>query len=812
MNLKRDWNALRRVGRKFFKSRGFRARFHYTKDYEKEPLDAKAIFFESYSASSFSGNVWYIFCEIAKDPAFEKWAKYVACTQSSREQIVEQLAFHGYGPQDYTLVEVHSREYCRVLATSKYLINNSTLPSYFIKRPEQIYFNTWHGTPLKTLGRAIRSAPQEIGNTQRNFFMADYLLYPSEFMFEAMRRDYMLDNMYKGQYALNGYPRNHIFYDIEHQQKIRADLELEDKQVLMYMPTWRGTTDRKNVRGQQMAIQYFLYEINRKLNDDQICYVNIHNFVRNRISFDEYKHIRPFPPEYETYEFLSIGDCLITDYSSVFFDFANTRRKIILFAYDKEEYFEERGVYLPFESLPFPIVETIPALMREINNPEVTDYTSFVETYCPWDYQNTALWIKQQLFDHQPTLNLLPGTSFANGKKNVLIFAGTLAQNGLTTSLRGLLSHIDPDSANYYVLFYRSKVKKYIYVIHEFPPKINYISIQGAKDLTISEAFAQAFYFRLDWTSPWILRKVRHVYEREERRLFAENQFADVIHFTGYEKHMAMLFGGMKHSRRIMYVHNDMRKEKSVRSNYHVPSIFSAYRNFDAIAGVRESIKPELLELLPDLNPDKIHTVHNVNNIEHIQAAAKEPLTFDEITFSTHTVEQVNEMLADKKLMKFVNVARFSPEKGLGRLIETFERFEKSHPDCVLIVIGGHGAEFNQILQYCEDHQLDKVVLIRSLSNPFPIVAQSDVFILSSFYEGLPMSIMEALILGKPVICTDITGPREFLQQGYGQLVSNDEQGLYEGMEMAYNHELHLKPFDAEAFNEQALAEFYDIL
>jgi len=53
---------------------------------------------------------------------------------------------------------------------------------------------------------------------------------------------------------------------------------------------------------------------------------------------------------------------------------------------------------------------------------------------------------------------------------------------------------------------------------------------------------------------------------------------------------------------------------------------------------------------------------------------------------------------------------------------------------------------------------------------------------LSSSYEGLPMSIMEALILHKPVVSTSITGPKEFLEQGYGYLVDDSEEGLYEGM------------------------------
>lgn len=804
------WKVLRKNTRKFIRNRSFRAKFNYTRGWEKHPVDPKSILFESYTATSFSGNCFYIYESICQDPRLKDYKKYITCKKKNREEMDRFLKAHGF--TDYILVEEHSHEFCRALATAKYLFNNSTFPSYFIKRPEQVYFNSWHGTPLKTLGRSIKSAPHEIGNTQRNFFMADYLLYPNEFTFSHMREDYMLDQLFPGQYALNGYPRNHVFYEIDRQKKIREALELEGMQVIAYMPTWRGTTDKKNVRTQELAVLYYLNELDRKLRDDQVLYVNLHNFVRDRIELDEYKHIRFFPEEYETYEFLSVADCLITDYSSVFFDFANTRRKIILFAYDQEEYFEERGTYLSFSELPFPIVETIPQLLREINDPQVRDYTSFIETFCPWDYQNNAEFIRNSLFFQDPSLNLISGRSFSNGKKNILIFGGALTQNGLTTSLRGLLNHLDPEKANYYVLFYRSKAKKYTYVISGFPKEINYISIQGPKNMTFTEAICQVLYYRFHMDNDFIRRHMESLYLREEKRLFYDNHFDVLIHFTGYERNVAYLFDVMKGSKRVIYVHNDMRKEKSTKGNFHIPTIFRAYRDFEGIAAVRESMKPELMELLPDLDPEKIHTVHNVNNIEHIKTNAALPLTFDEVTFSTHPVEELNRILEDPKIFKFVDIARYSPEKGIGRLVAAFEDFHRDHSDSVLIVIGGHGSEFDSILQYVEDHQLSSVVLIKFLSNPFPVLARCDCFILSSLYEGLPMSIMEALILGKPVVSTNITGPREFLEQGYGELVDDSQQGLYEGMIKAYNHELQLKPFDAEAFNDQALEEFYEVI
>ena len=68
---------------------------------------------------------------------------------------------------------------------------------------------------------------------------------------------------------------------------------------------------------------------------------------------DAYQHILPFPTEVSNYEFLNCADALITDYSSVFFDFSLTKKPIILFMYDYDTYLADRGLYMDVRSLPF---------------------------------------------------------------------------------------------------------------------------------------------------------------------------------------------------------------------------------------------------------------------------------------------------------------------------------------------------------------------------------------------------------------------------------------------------------------------------
>lgn len=811
MKIKSTYKVIKRNIINFFKQPSFRSRFYFAKHFGKINIDEKCIFFESYSGNNFSGNVFYIYKEIIQNKFFDDYKKFIGVQKKNRNDV--EFFLKSQNIQDYILVDVNSKKYCQALLSSQYLFNNSTLPFYYIKNPHQILVNTWHGTPLKTLGKKVNGSAHEIGNTQRNYLMCDYLMLPNEFTLKHLREDFMLDNMYKGKYILDGYPRNYNFYKYENIQFLKKKLGLEEKEIICYMPTWRGAIDDKDNERQVNELRSYLKYIDKTLNSKKIMFINLHNFVKNQINLSEYKYIKAFPKSVETYEFLSISDCLVTDYSSVFFDYANLNKKIVLFAYDKDEYLASRGLYFPMEELPFSIVYTVEELAAEFNDLNTSiDYSDFINKFCPYDYRNSAKDIVDiVMFNHTSEVKIIDANDFCNSKPNVLIYAGSLAKNGLTTSLKGLINHINLDDYNYTLLFYRGAVRRHNQEINAFPNKIKYIPIQGKRDITIQESFAQLLYYRFNCKFDWIYNCLKSMYEREIKRIFPSLCFDYVIHFTGYEKQIVHLFNNIDHAKKIIYVHSNMKKEMETRSNYHIPSLFKAYHDYDLIAGVREGIDDELVELLPSLNKDKIKIVHNVNNIDVIINNANKPVSFEEDTESTHTLNEIEEILSIEGAIRFINIARFSPEKGLLQLIKAFEKFYSQHEQSYLFIVGGHGTEYEEILDYVLTRNLRHIIVIKSMSNPFSILKKCDYFILSSLYEGLPMSIMEALILDKPVICTNIDGPRKFLEQGYGYIVDNSVAGLVKGMKDAFDGEIKLKKFDADEFNEKALQEFYDI-
>ena len=112
-----------------------------------------------------------------------------------------------------------------------------------------------------------------------------------------------------------------------------------------------------------------------------------------------------------------------------------------------------------------------------------------------------------------------------------------------------------------------------------------------------------------------------------------------------------------------------------------------------------------------------------------------------------------------------------------------------------------------------EEEKIENIIVIKNLMNPFTILKRCNLFVLSSLYEGLPMTIMESLILNIPILSVDIEGPRKFLQQGYAYLVEDSQEGLKEGISDFINNKYeHLKEFEAKKFNEIAIQEFYELI
>lgn len=791
----------------FYRNSGYLAKFRYTAYYDKLQVSDDIIYVESMHGDGITGSPFYLLREMMNDPRFNKYKIYVSASQKYYKQVCGTL--EACGMSRAQVIIKNSKEYCRVIATAKYLLIDVSMPLYFIKKEGQIYLNTWHGTPLKALGRSVKDNPIGMGNVQRNFLMSDYLLCPNQYTFEKLRDDHMIAPFYNGKYVFSGYPRNAVLFDSGKAAEVREKLGLNGKKISVYMPTWRDN-------GNSDADNDILKALDEGADSDTIIIAKLHHLAAGKIDFTNFSKVIAFPREYETYEVLAAADCLITDYSSVMFDFAVTGRKIILHAYDCEEYQNSRSMYMDIEQLPFVITRDDKSLVDEVNSPaQYKTYDKAMREFTEFDSPSAAKDLLEYVFfgTQSDSMKVIEGSEYHNDKKNVLVYAGSLAQNGLTTAFMGVANHIDPEQYNYLFTFYYKVTKPNQQQVHRFDKRFNYMAMQSSKNLTYWEALCQYLYFNLNINTSFTRKAVAKTAARDINRCFWGIHFDKAIHYTGYEKFIIHMFAAMD-TQKIIYTHSNLMEERKMSRGVHYNSLAKAYESFDKIVIIRDTMRKEIAEHVPGMDESKIHLARNFNNIEYIRSNAQRAVEFDEVTWCNVSLERLNEILSDDNAARYINIARYSEEKSQDRLIEAFNQFNPEHPDAYLIIVGSGGNKFNNIRALAEETNPDRVILVNAVSNPYPILEKCDVFVLSSHHEGMPMTIMEALILEKPVVCTDITGPREFLQSNEcGFIVENSVEGITDGFRAYIDGRLDsLKKFDAEEFNRRALDEFYELL
>ena len=344
-------------------------------------VDDHCIMIESGRGETVSGNMFALLKEVESNPEWADYSPFFIVTDKTRKEAAQKTDFYGF--KRVKLVDRMSDEYLRLLASCKYFFTDNTYPAIFCKKPDQVLCNTWHGTPLKHMGKANLEGARGIGNVQRNFFMSDHALFPNDFTHDVFMEDYLLDSQFSGNAVMMDYPRSDAFFDDEMRSRVRSSYGLEGMKVYAYMPTWRGG-DSKNVDmdAQVGEIAGYLRQMDALMADDEVLYVNLHPFVGSRLSYDGFKHIKQFPADYETYDFLNVSDALITDYSSVFFDYAQTGRKIVLFTYDLEEYLQSRGVYIDVRDLPFEKCRTPEEVIKALRSYDTESIDGFLETFC----------------------------------------------------------------------------------------------------------------------------------------------------------------------------------------------------------------------------------------------------------------------------------------------------------------------------------------------------------------------------------------------------------------------------------------------
>ncbi len=195
----------------------------------------------------------------------------------------------------------------------------------------------------------------------------NYMISPSSFTTEVFQSAFAIN---KDRLIETGYPRNDILsnYQDEDIDRIKAELKLpKDKKIILYAPTWRDNSF--NLKGYTFKLEVDFKKWQNELGDEYIVVFKPHYLIINDFDLESVKDFVYFiDPKEDISRLYLIGDILITDYSSVFFDYAILKRPIYFYMYDLESYRDElRGFYLDvYKDLPGQIIEDENLLLEEI--------------------------------------------------------------------------------------------------------------------------------------------------------------------------------------------------------------------------------------------------------------------------------------------------------------------------------------------------------------------------------------------------------------------------------------------------------------
>lgn len=732
--------------------------------------------------------------------------------------------------QNVSFVIKESNEYLKALTESKFLINNATFPAYFTKKPQQIYINTWHGTPLKHMGFDVKNNLKGSQNTMKNFLASDYMISPNAHTTNIFKHAFKLDGLYSGEILEIGYPRIDLTINTtanEAREYLAEHLNLKKNPIILYCPTWRG----KNVNDPENSLLNVFEEIkllNQKLPHQVL--VKVHPFVYSKAK--EMPELKPYlvPDFLDTNQLMPAVDLMITDYSSIFFDFLVTDKPIVFYVPDLDKYQNERGVYIDLCALPGPVADNIQDVITLVSNESYKDadvqgkYAKFKHNFVNYENGSVTERLIESVFLNQQD------TSSKNAshhqKEKILLYPGGMKHNGITTSVINLLANINYDKYDVTVFTINTNNVEQLNNLQSLNDNVRIVLRRGPMIATFKELYQNEFVRQRGIYKSFEKRLYpKALFEREFRKIFGDSQFDYAIDYSGYAMFWSNLVLASGAKKKYILLHSDIKSDmertvKGKRPHYqNLKGVISLYPYFDKLVSVSEATKKLNQSNFGGLKLKNRHIAsRNTINIEKINQLVDDDSDLFEKngtpvlpTLTEHGMEAIEFSQDD---FKIVSVGRLSPEKGFDLLIKAVAELAPKYPQLKLYILGD-GPLKGTLKSLVEQLGIQNhVYFLGQRRNPFFIVKRADVFALTSHYEGQSMVILEALTVGTHVLASDIIANRYVLEdEKYGMLVEKNEVDIAKGLEQFINGtNKDYAKFDAVAYNEETIQEFYSLL
>lgn len=398
INVSKKNVALRKIIRSF---NSFIRKINYKISSFGVKVDEKTLLFCCFNGKSYSCSPKAIYEYMINNDEFKDYKFIWAFLDEKKYKNLEKN-------KNTSVVKIGAKEYKKYLAKAKYWIFNYKIPDFLYPKKNQIFVQCWHGTPLKRLGCDLEHFDNVLntidGIKKRYKIEASkftYFISPSKFASEKFISAWNLKEIGKENIIVEeGYPRNDFLFNYNEKdvQKIRKKLGIENdsRKIILYAPTYRSDQHQTGL-GYVYKEEIDFKKMEEKFGKEYLILFRPHYFIANSFDFDKYKgFVYNVANIDDINELYIISDILITDYSSVFFDYANLKRPMIFFMYDLEHYKNEsNGFYIDLNELPGPIVETQEDLEKSIEDVDFNigsskKYKEFNEKYNYLDDGNAS--------------------------------------------------------------------------------------------------------------------------------------------------------------------------------------------------------------------------------------------------------------------------------------------------------------------------------------------------------------------------------------------------------------------------------------
>lgn len=789
--------------------------------YRRLPIDQDVVLYESFAGNGMLCNPEAIYRALRADPRFARLRHVWVLDDPTRHPaVVAELA----ADDRVSVVTRRSARYFRALSTAGYLVNNATFPAEFGKRPGQVYLNTWHGTPIKRMGYDIPGGAPDARNVVRNLLQADFLVSASPFMTEQLyATGYKMRGIHPGLVIEEGYPRvdQQRIDGAEARATLGVGSPADDVRIVLYAPTWRGGSFQ-DPRDDSAELAERVRTLQDRLGPGWRVLVKVHQAVFGAAQRSADLGPALVANDLPTNQVLAAADVLVADYSSIIVDYLPLDRPIVLFTPDRSEYDELRGRYQPAPGWPGPArsdLDDVAATIRAIgtggpDDPERSHREhrrTWRDQLCPHEDGGASQRVVDVVFggarDGHRMIDL-----GRDGRRRLLIYVGELKPNGMTASAQNLLRAIDHDRIDVTAIYSHTGDEEQAAAVAAMEPRVRALARFGAINGSKASQAARHLLQQRGVPAGRSKPPLAGLFRAEWERCLGQATFDSVVDFIGYGAFMDLMLlqggapqgvarqGGAPH--RAIWMHNDMvadsRRDVGGRQplRRRLEAVFTLYRFFDRLVSVSPALREVNRGRLGQYaSADRFTHAVNVIDAEGVLARASAEVEWQPPFVPDGTTT-------------FVASGRLSHAKNFPRMVSAFAEVHAEQPLTRLVILGD-GPDRALLEKHIAGLGVgDGVLLAGHQPNPFPLMAGADCFVMSSDHEGQPMVILEALVLGLPVVTTRFDSVASALPGGQGLVVPRSVAGVADGMRAFLRGEVPRPTFDAQAYNADAVAQF----